>query len=74
MKRLLSTLLLAVLCCTVFMPSAQAASFSDLQNHWSFQDVEQLIDHGAVGGYPDGTFRPDATITRAEFSKSCGRA
>ena len=35
MKRLLSTLLLAVLCCTVFMPSAQAASFSDLQNHWS---------------------------------------
>ena len=69
MKRLLSTLLLAVLCCTVFMPSAQAASFSDLQNHWSFQDVKKLVDRGAVGGYPDGTFRPDATITRAEFSK-----
>lgn len=69
MKRLCSTLLLAILCCAVFVSSAQAASFSDLQNHWALHDVNSLVDRGAVGGYPDGTFRPDATITRAEFSK-----
>lgn len=69
MKRLCSTLLLALLLCTWLMPPAQAATLTDLTGHWSAGDVGKLIDRGAVGGYPDNTFRPDATITRAEFAK-----
>lgn len=42
---------------------------SDLDNHWAKQYIEELISKSIVGGYPDGTFKPNATITRAEFTK-----
>lgn len=69
MKRFFSVALLGLLLCTWILPAAQAATLTDLEQHWSAGDVGKLIERGAVGGYPDGTFRPDATITRAEFAK-----
>ena len=69
MKRFFSVALLGLLLCTWILPAAQAAALTDLEQHWSAGDVGKLIERGAVGGYPDGTFRPDATITRAEFAK-----
>jgi len=39
-------------------------AFSDLEEH---QAVETLAVYGLVSGYEDGTFRPNNTITRAEF-------
>lgn len=69
LKRIFSTLLLSSVLFVSALPAAQAATLSDLQNHWSAGDVNKLIAQGAIGGYPDGTFQPDATITRAEFSK-----
>ncbi|MEG2570303.1 MAG: S-layer homology domain-containing protein [Clostridia bacterium] len=32
-------------------------------------DVNMLVELGVLGGYPDGTFKPEGTITRAEFTK-----
>lgn len=69
LKRIFSTLLLSSVLFISAVPTVQAAALSDLQNHWSAGDVNKLISQGAIGGYPDGTFQPDATITRAEFSK-----
>lgn len=69
MKRFFSIVMLSLLLCAWILPAAQAASLIDLEQHWSAGDVEKLIEQGSVGGYPDGTFRPDATITRAEFAK-----
>lgn len=69
MKRFYSTVLLTLFLCACLLPSAQAATLTDLTGHWSAGDVGKLIDRGAVGGYPDNTFHPDATITRAEFAK-----
>ncbi|MAE68260.1 hypothetical protein CL635_00405 [bacterium] len=44
--------------------------FSDVStNHPYVQAIEYIRDKGIVKGFPDGTFRPDATINRAEFSK-----
>lgn len=45
----------------------KSKSPSDIQAHWGRVGIEKLIEKGAVSGYPDGTFRPDAAITRAEF-------
>lgn len=42
---------------------------SDIQNHWAKATIEHLIQIGAVNGYEDATFKPDHTITRAEFLK-----
>ncbi|WP_068777369.1 immunoglobulin-like domain-containing protein [Paenibacillus sp. FJAT-26967] len=44
-----------------------AASLTDIQGHWAQKRIEQLIQAGAIAGYPDKTFKPDQTITRAEF-------
>ncbi len=45
-------------------------SFSDVpSNHWAFAFVETVHQHGAISGYPDGTFKPTNLITRAEMAK-----
>lgn len=43
--------------------------FNDLQDHWAKKSIDQLIGLGVVSGYEDGTFRPNSTITRAEFAQ-----
>lgn len=44
-------------------------SFSDVPSDaWYAKAVNTLSSLGMLGGYPDGTFRPDAPITRAEFA------
>lgn len=42
--------------------------FADLQGHWAAAYVEALADRNLVKGFADGTFRPDDTITRAQFA------
>ena len=49
--------------------SREQADFSDLEGHWAKDTVEQLADEGVISGFEDGTFRPDQSVTRAEFTK-----
>jgi len=42
--------------------------FSDIAGHWAEAYIEELNDQGITGGYPDGTYRPGNTVTRAEMS------
>lgn len=44
-------------------------TLTDLTGHWAVTDVSAAAAAGWVNGYPDGTFRPDAQVTRAEFLK-----
>ncbi|MDD4170120.1 MAG: S-layer homology domain-containing protein, partial [Desulfotomaculaceae bacterium] len=44
-----------------------AAMPSDIQGHWAEQQIREGINEGVIEGYPDGTFRPDNYVTRAEF-------
>jgi hypothetical protein len=47
--------------------------FSDLENHWAKSSILALRERSLVRGYPDGKFRPQASLTRAEFaSLMCG--
>ena len=43
--------------------------FSDIEGHWAKNWINKAVGLGFVSGYDDGTFKPDRTITRAEFSK-----
>ncbi len=45
-----------------------AVTFSDIKDHWAQNDVEKLAGLKLLNGYPDGTFGPDYTVTRAEFA------
>ncbi len=56
-----------------FVLTVSAAEFSDMpQNHWAYQSVSELVASGTINGFEDGTFRPDATVSRAEFVKMIG--
>ncbi|OEH94107.1 S-layer homology domain-containing protein [Bacillus solimangrovi] len=46
---------------------------SDSNGHWAQSDIEFMVEQGVIGGFPDGTFRPNDTITRAQFSKILAR-
>ena len=43
-----------------------ADKFSDINGHWAANDINLAAQLGWVDGYPDGTFKPDNPITRAE--------
>ncbi len=42
---------------------------TDISNHWAKEEIQYLIGKEVVSGYSDGNFRPDQSITRAEFIK-----
>jgi hypothetical protein len=66
MKNLLKMFLTAV-CITAF--SIPAFAYPDVSpNHWAAKEIETLTQQGVIVGYPDGTFRPDEYVTRAEFA------
>lgn len=46
-----------------------APGLRDIARHWARSLIETAVQRGYVHGYPDGTFRPDAPVTRAEALK-----
>lgn len=54
-----------------FVPAAGAMGdvFPDVRGHWAEREVLQGVLLGFLHGYPDGLFRPDNLVSRAEFVK-----
>ena len=51
------------------------AFYSDMdENHWAYQSIKFLTEVGVVVGYPDGTYKPDIPVTRAEFASMAIKA
>ncbi len=44
-----------------------SVSFSDTTGHWGEEAISTLVRKNVLSGYADGTFKPDANVTRAEF-------
>jgi S-layer homology domain len=52
-----------------------ATSFSDVQsNYWAAQFIQSLAQRGVIAGFPDGSFRPDEQVTRAQFAAMLNKA
>jgi hypothetical protein len=63
--RLLYSLILSTIMLTMTVPSW---AFSDTQQYWAQPAIDRVNSKAIIGGYPDGSFRPNGAITRAEFS------
>lgn len=48
-------------------------NFTDVHNSWASTEIYTLTNAGILKGYTDGSFRPDAAITRAEFAAIAAR-
>lgn len=47
----------------------QARLFPDVPtNYWAAAQIKELSEKGVIVGYPDGNFKPDANVSRAEFA------
>lgn len=53
--------------------SKPSREYSDLPGHWGERYVQMLQSVQGVTGYPDGSFRPNNAVTRAEFSMMIDR-
>jgi ABC-type sugar transport system substrate-binding protein len=52
------------------LANTSAQTFSDVPaSHWAFAQISGLVTRDAIDGYPGGQFRPNNTISRAEFAK-----
>jgi S-layer homology domain len=50
------------------------ARLNDLSSSWAEPFIRALADRNIIVGYPDGTYRPDQPITRAEFAALLNKA
>lgn len=50
-----------------------ASSFTDIHNHWAQSTITAAIKDGYAKGYEDGTFKPNGSVTRAEFASMLTR-
>ena len=66
-KVILFNLALAVLLSVFMGAGASFAAPSDIQGHWAEKQINAWVDKGTASGYPDGSFKPDDSIARAEF-------
>lgn len=66
LKRIISITAAAILAVSV---SAQAADFTDIHGHWAESTINALADKGVINGITPTTFKPEGTVTRAEFLK-----
>lgn len=72
LKKLTSMLVALMMVVSMFstVAFAQNVTFSDVaEDHPFYQAIYNLVNRGVLNGYEDGTFKPDNTITRAEFAK-----
>ena len=76
MKRFISVVSLILVIC-MFSPivGTAAIEFSDVPTNYTFHDeVLFLTSEGVISGFPDGSFRPEQSVTRAQAAIMIGRA
>lgn len=47
----------------------RSSQFSDITGHWAESNINAMAAKNILGGYVDGTFKPENTVTRAEFAR-----
>jgi len=74
-KLLSSTLACAImLSCVLPLGATAAKSFTDVKGHWAAEQIKSAVSRGYVAGYQNGSFKPNASVTRAEFCKMLNNA
>ena len=45
-----------------------ANKLTDIAGHWAAAFILGMVDKGFISGFPDGSFKPEASLTRAQFA------
>ncbi len=64
----------AAICTRLLNLSSGKMSFSDVpKTHWAYEAIQKASNAGIMIGYPDGTFRPEEAVSRAEMTELLAR-
>lgn len=75
MKKFLTKALTLAVIFGISSMATFAKEYKDLpKNHWAYKQIQLLTDFDVVVGYPDGLYRPEQPVTRAEFSSMVVKA
>src|SRR5450756_40638 len=74
LKRIVAVLVIFCLMFSLIPANTFAVAASDISGHWAQVTIQSWMDKGLIKGYPDGTFKPDQNVTRAEFMTLANRA
>ena len=62
-------------CMAAMLVTIPAFAYPDVDStHWAAKEIGILTEQGVIIGYPDGTFKPDDNVTRAEFASMAIKA
>ncbi len=71
-KFLASTVAVSMVAAAI-TPTAFAQGFSDTKGNTHGEAINSLVKLGVISGYPDGTFKPNKTLTRSDVVKLLGK-
>ena len=66
-KRKISLVIVLMMVLSLMIPNFAFGATNDYSNHWAKETIQKWFDNDQLKGYEDGSFKPDQTITRAEF-------
>ena len=68
-KGVMALMIVTVMILTAMIPlqAFAAVKLSDVAGNWAEKEITAWVDNGLINGYPDGSFKPNNNITRAEF-------
>ncbi|MGE7749577.1 S-layer homology domain-containing protein [Lysinibacillus fusiformis] len=78
-KALAGSVMTAAIVIPIASANVQATSVSKTmlkdvpKSHWAYESIKQVAEKGLVTGYEDGTYKPSAQVTRAEFATFLSR-
>lgn len=73
-KLKVSIALMLAVCVLLAFAGPALAQPTDIQGHWAESQINKWVEQGLARGYTDGTFKPNNSITRAEFITLVNRA
>lgn len=73
-KRKISLVIVFMMVMSLMIPTFAFGAKKDYSGHWAEDTIDEWYEKDYVIGYEDGSFKPDQTITRAEFMKMVNKA
>lgn len=54
-------------------PQPSTGSLPDIVGHWAEPFIRALVERNLIGGYPDGTFKPETSLNRSQYAALIAR-
>ena len=58
----------------ILKPDQDSSGFRDMVGHWSEPFIAAMVGRGLISGFPDGSFRPEENLTRAQYAAIVSKA